>query len=164
MTFPYIIHDLIWDYCIKMPHCCSVGSHFHIESDKDIKSTSQAIFPPSERSRKMILNARINIQTVVTAGRGEWLDDKHWITLWLIEGGTSCNHGSWIWSGLFLQTRSRPRASNWALPQRKRSSSAEAGAVDLVWSWMREPEAAGSGPASLFGLKCSFLDLLGLRL
>lgn len=44
MTFPYIIHDLIWDYCIKMPHCCSVGSHFHIKSDKDIKSTSPAIF------------------------------------------------------------------------------------------------------------------------
>lgn len=52
MTFPYIIHDLIWDYCIKMPHCCSVGSASHINSDKDIKSTSRAIFSSNWNKKK----------------------------------------------------------------------------------------------------------------
>ena len=50
--FPYIIHDLIWDYCIKMPHCCSVGSASHIKSDKEIKSTSQAIFSLKWKKQK----------------------------------------------------------------------------------------------------------------
>lgn len=73
MTFPYIIHDLIWDYCITMPHCCSVGSRSRIESDKDIKSTSAAIFflPLSTLAEveKWSGTLAINVQTVVTPER-----------------------------------------------------------------------------------------------
>lgn len=70
MTFSYIIHDLIWDYCIKMPHCCSVELPFHIKSDKDIKSTSQAIFRWSEAVEKWSWKLAINIQTVITSEKG----------------------------------------------------------------------------------------------
>lgn len=74
MTSPYIIHDLIWDYCITMPHCCSVGSRFHIESDKDIKSTSAAIFfslllSTRTEAEKWSGTLAINVQTVVIPGR-----------------------------------------------------------------------------------------------
>lgn len=72
MTSPYIIHDLIWDYCITMPHCCSVGSRSHIDSDKDIKSTSAAIFFPLSTSaevEKWSATLAINVQSVVIPER-----------------------------------------------------------------------------------------------
>ena len=69
--FPYIIHDLIWDYCIKIPHCCSVGSHFHIKSDKDIKSASPASFLLEVKDvEKWSRKLAINIQTVVMPEKG----------------------------------------------------------------------------------------------
>lgn len=82
----YIIHDFIWDYCIMLPHCCSVGSPFHIESDKDIKSCSGAVFPLAERRRKMMLKGAINIQTVLTAETTEsvwrWTVSRPWVITW----------------------------------------------------------------------------------
>lgn len=39
----WIMHDLIWDYCIQMPHCCGARTS-HVE----IKSPSQAILSSFE--------------------------------------------------------------------------------------------------------------------
>lgn len=70
MTFGCIIYDFILNDCIKMPHCCSVGSPFHMQSDKNIKSPSQAISAEVKEVEKWSWKLAINIQAVLlTEGR-----------------------------------------------------------------------------------------------
>lgn len=52
---PWIMDDLIWDYCIQMPHCCRLGSRLSIKAHEEIKSTSQASLSSFEASHRQVM-------------------------------------------------------------------------------------------------------------
>lgn len=50
----WIMDDLIWDYCIQMPHCCRLGSRLSIKAHEEIKSTSQASLSSFDGSQRQV--------------------------------------------------------------------------------------------------------------